>query len=475
MTYPYGTKGAPVVGNGLGGLPRRAVAAAAAVTTSQTPVYTFSEFAHATRATDTPITAFGSFIYFDDSNIFWNANSSSQGLRASFNRSAGTITISNQETIQPAAINIVSSTFDITVSNTFAVSSVNGRTATRSGNTITLGFVVPQSGNLTIGGDAYSVNSFFVRAAPDGSGFVAFAKDNNVGSSMNVFVFNSTFTLLRSFRFTANVGFSSSTAWEIINGVINNNGVFIVCNRDTNATSTITYNIYALNLSTGGGAGATSFSTVAASGGSITNHSLFTSYFEYSTNTFIVQGSFTDGSFHYPYAYSARYNNGVFTNFDGSTAAGSSRGIVASSSQSTLYTNSSDPLKTAAQGVNNLSSLAYTKFGIPYSQFCGNASGANKRKLAMAAPSINNDLLGFTVNKPTIDRESGRSVPTLALVANGDYQGVYTNPSVGFLATANVSSQMIYIGNDLFLIMQQTFSGTGDVSCTILRRTVTFT
>lgn len=31
MTYPYGTKGAPVVGNGLGGLPRRAVAAAAAV------------------------------------------------------------------------------------------------------------------------------------------------------------------------------------------------------------------------------------------------------------------------------------------------------------------------------------------------------------------------------------------------------------------------------------------------------------
>jgi hypothetical protein len=31
MTYPYGTKGAPVVGNGLGGLPRRAVATAAAV------------------------------------------------------------------------------------------------------------------------------------------------------------------------------------------------------------------------------------------------------------------------------------------------------------------------------------------------------------------------------------------------------------------------------------------------------------
>lgn len=29
MTYPYGTKGAPVVGNGLGGLPRRAVATAA--------------------------------------------------------------------------------------------------------------------------------------------------------------------------------------------------------------------------------------------------------------------------------------------------------------------------------------------------------------------------------------------------------------------------------------------------------------
>lgn len=33
MTYPYGTKGAPVVGNGLGGLPRRAVAAAPSVVT----------------------------------------------------------------------------------------------------------------------------------------------------------------------------------------------------------------------------------------------------------------------------------------------------------------------------------------------------------------------------------------------------------------------------------------------------------
>jgi len=33
MTYPYGMKGAPVVGNGLGGLPRRAVATAAVVAT----------------------------------------------------------------------------------------------------------------------------------------------------------------------------------------------------------------------------------------------------------------------------------------------------------------------------------------------------------------------------------------------------------------------------------------------------------
>lgn len=38
MTYPYGTKGAPTVGNGLGGLPRRAVAAGAATTQAQTTV-----------------------------------------------------------------------------------------------------------------------------------------------------------------------------------------------------------------------------------------------------------------------------------------------------------------------------------------------------------------------------------------------------------------------------------------------------
>lgn len=39
MTYPYGTKGAPVVGNGLGGLPRRAVAGGAA-SSAETPFST---------------------------------------------------------------------------------------------------------------------------------------------------------------------------------------------------------------------------------------------------------------------------------------------------------------------------------------------------------------------------------------------------------------------------------------------------
>lgn len=42
MPYPYGTQGAPVVGNGLGGLPRRAVAAAAPAPKS--PIWLSREF-----------------------------------------------------------------------------------------------------------------------------------------------------------------------------------------------------------------------------------------------------------------------------------------------------------------------------------------------------------------------------------------------------------------------------------------------
>jgi hypothetical protein len=472
MTYPYGTKGAPVVGNGLGGLPRRTVAAAAAAVSALTPVYTFSQLASATRNTDTPLTNPGSFVYFDDSNIFWNSNFSTQGVRATFNRSAGTITLSNQESIQPGGINISGCIFDINVSNTFVVASNNGRTATRSGNTMALGFVAPQSGTLTIGGAAYSVNEFIVRSAPDGSVFVAFVKDSNTTSGMNVFVFSPTFVLLRSFRFTATQQMSSSL-WEIVNGVINNDGVFIVCNRSTAGGNSVVYNSYAINLLDGSVLSTASFTILAAPGGSITGNTFVNSYFDYSSNTFILQAGFTDGSFHYPYAYSVRYNSTtqVFTHFDGSTGINQSRGIVASGYQSVLYFNSFNPIRSAVHGGTTV--IGYSKFGIPYSQFCSDAASVQKRKVPMVAPSINNDLLGFTITKPVIDRESLRAVPMLSLVANGDYQGTYTNPSDGFLLT-HVSTHMIYIGDDLFLTMQQTANATGSVTCTIIKRTVTF-
>ena len=62
MTYPYGTKGAPVVGNGLGGLPRRAVAGAAA---AFTPRF---------LATTTLSTVLDRVAPLDASSFLWYAN-----------------------------------------------------------------------------------------------------------------------------------------------------------------------------------------------------------------------------------------------------------------------------------------------------------------------------------------------------------------------------------------------------------------
>lgn len=69
MPYPYGTQNAPVVGNGLGGLPRRAVATTAAAPVVSRPVKferTLNSYATFTRLGSTSGGQFGGVIMFPD-------------------------------------------------------------------------------------------------------------------------------------------------------------------------------------------------------------------------------------------------------------------------------------------------------------------------------------------------------------------------------------------------------------------------
>lgn len=465
MAYPYGTQGAPVVGNGLGGLPRRAVAAAAAATSQ--PVYTFSQYA--AKETNTSLTNYGQCLYFGDSNIYWVMYGSDNGLKVTFDRVTGTIT-ATQQSIVPAAGYISPAIFDINISSTFICSSSTGRTATRSGDTITLGWIVPQSGTLTIGGAAYSVSDFTVRAMLDGSGYVAYSKDSSATSYLNVWVFDSALTLLRSFRFDATQTIGAN--WFPMNAVINRRGTFIICNRDGAAGATETYNSYAVNLSSGSVLAMASFSA-SGQGDTITSRALVATYFDYATNTFTVQSRLVVSSLHIPYGYSVTYNDdtAVFTHFDGQTGINKNRNIGVGSAYSIIYFGSANQIYAAVLGATNIGVASYSKYGIPYSNYAANMTGSYAMKLPLVAPSIS-DLPGFNITKPKKDTGGyGNTIPALCIQASGDYQNTFSTPGYGYIS--NIGTYGIYIGDDLFLTMQQRSDSIGYVGTTVLKRTVT--
>lgn len=87
MTYPYGTKGAPVVGNGLGGLPRRAVATAAAAATDsyKAAIFTGAQDPQTiSTLTDGMLINFGgiSLKLNNDCQIVWQKNTTNGVSRA---------------------------------------------------------------------------------------------------------------------------------------------------------------------------------------------------------------------------------------------------------------------------------------------------------------------------------------------------------------------------------------------------------
>jgi len=183
MAYPYGTQGAPAVGNGLGGLPRRATAAAAAVATTgpvqlkrfgtpyaitTTQNYTSQNLRIIAKASDTEFWCF--YSYYDQSNYWYQiaritlAGDSVTGFSSYRSVANNSIPISSANA---TCANGILYTFAETGTNT----DIYKYTPSRSAVTTTF----PTSGTVTYGAGAgsawaLSVNSYNVESGMVGNG-----------------------------------------------------------------------------------------------------------------------------------------------------------------------------------------------------------------------------------------------------------------------------------------------------------------
>lgn len=166
MTYPYGTKGAPLVGNGLGGLPRRAVAAAAAEEVAASNRYDLELISNTptsfpTYSTNTRSVAImlGGKIYkyyktdFTPEVYRWKADYSSAGYSNVSNTNLGTTSLTQLPTVALLVANYCWSIEYSSTSGLFCYTSIPPFKVTVSGdNTSYVSVAAPASGTYENGG-----------------------------------------------------------------------------------------------------------------------------------------------------------------------------------------------------------------------------------------------------------------------------------------------------------------------------------
>lgn len=305
MTYPYGTRGAPVVGNGLGGLPRRAVAAGAAAVASGPKLFErvgdFVQVNTSVQNQGFPI-PWGRKIGVNEGKMFFKwrrvdggGNTNFVLCGAAYSGSGVTAALSESN---------FGTTADFWHELSFANSWTSGDSAyfydrmnnlivrvsapsTSVVRTTVKSNAIPATGNFTVGGNAYSVvntssfiagdNSFltgplanvFAFALPDG-GAVIFRLVQNTTLSVFTFagfVFDSSWNLTRSFPVRQVLSSASSiqTSLLLVLPVSGSTELFSLFSVAGNQASSVGTSCSTVNITTGATTNSQIASTAAAS------------------------------------------------------------------------------------------------------------------------------------------------------------------------------------------------------------------
>lgn len=453
MTYPYGTKGAPAVGNGLGGLPRRAVAAAAAAAGVER-TYTFAQVFN-TSFTPGDQSSPGAIMYFSDTNIYYVPTNSTSPWKSSLNRGARTLaSFTNTGSISSGAEH-ADSHFDIRISDTVIASSVNGRRITRSGDTLTAGTVVPTSGTTTIGGVSYSTSiAIQVRAIPGSSGYVAVIPANSTSTGFSiVFRLDENLNILAS----ASIRTHPSAPGQIGDALVTNDGVLIVVRLNTDTSPTVSYT--AINVDT-----LASIQRVDINfnpqGDTYASYEWHGATIDLQTNrVYQILSAVVSGSSRNFLPFFTQFNKttGLFTHFNG-TQGNQSITVLGGQANALKLTSTESVMALIS---TNIKSFGFTPSRVFHNQYSrmiqipATTSSSGWSLKVPYAPQNFSDPSNLNFLDVVQERSSGtNSIAALPpLASRNRYQLFWTaDPTNGF--SNRVSSTAISIGDNLFLSAQ---------------------
>lgn len=462
MTYPYGTKGAPAIGNGLGGLPRRAVAAAAAAAAGVERTYTFAQVSH-TTGFNTGQNSAGAILYFSDSNIYFVSQNSTTPMKSTLNRGARTLASFSQVGSISNTGEMPDSHYDIRVSDTVLVSSTNGKRVTRSNDTLTVDNVVPASGTTTIGGVSYSTSGpIQVRAIPGVSGYVAVIPANSTSTNNSiVFRLDQNLNILVS----ASVQTITSSISQSGEALVTSDGVLIVVRVNTESPQVgfAAINVDTLALIQRVNIGQTvtgqTFQSYEWHGATI---DLQTGRI-YSIFSAIVSGSQRN---FVPFFTQFNKTTGLFTHFNG-TQGNQSVTVTARPENTVQLTRTEDVMALLS---TNIKSFGFTPSRVYHNQYSRmiqipapySSSGWSLK--VPYAPTNFSDPSGLVFLDLVQEISSGTNLvaATIPLATKPRYQLFWTaDPTNGF--SNRVGSTAISVGDNLFLTAQivgDTNSGT---------------
>lgn len=311
MTYPYGTKGAPVVGNGLGGLPRRGEAAAAAVAGGPKLFERVGDFVQVNTSVSNPgyPTAWGRKIGVDGGKMFFkwrrqdgggNTNFVLCGAAYSGSGVTGSLSESNFGTTAGPWNELAFCNSWSSGDSAYFYDRANNSIVKVSAPTTSLirttvkTTAIPLSGSFTVGGNSYNIyetgTSYFAgdntpsntyaaaQALPDGGVVIVRLVTNTSLTQLQyaAFVFDSSWNLIRSFPIhQVNLTTSSPCQLFLVLPVSNSTEMFSI------------FSVVGTNTSTPGMACATFNCTT----GSVSKSGLST--FSVAATTFIGQTTYT--------------------------------------------------------------------------------------------------------------------------------------------------------------------------------------
>lgn len=430
-------QGAPAVGNGLGGLPRRSASTSVSASTE----YSYNLVSSTTGGFESGVPYYGLCpIVFADGQMFLQSTSPTYANRLrEFYVDKSAKTISFIQALTNATSHNISQSppyYDIRIGNDIVISSSCGIKVTKSGSVLSYGHIVSASGTTTIGSAAYTNDFIKGHVVETVDGYLYAGVNSSQGTSVFLFKFDKSLNIVASLRIAATYRNPY---------IVMDRGGFAVVDMEQTTSTSIHAKVYTYTYSLSAVSGATTYTTNENAGSTSPRYGIYAAKVKPGMLCMVFTCNFAP--------YSSSY---AWCKYDPDTMIIDSGAPITFTRESSLgeYTQPSSMLRIGCTPISSGTNGWTSTYGLPTNKDCRVVahpwrSGSSSSNLCIPASSEND------VYMPDIDLCATYKSSSTTWWYGGDAAVVQKFPSAAVPEGSTQFPYSIDVGNNLFVYTAQ--------------------